>query len=298
MEPGTIAVSGGSGLVGTALCRALDHRRILRLVRSSARRPGEVRWDPQRGTIDAAGLEGCDAVVHLAGEPIAARRWSAAQKQRILRSRVDATRLLVSTLASLPSRPRVLVSASAIGIYGDRGEEELDESSPRGIGFLADVAEAWETEARRAASEGIRVVCLRFGIILAAEGGALAKMLPPFRLGAGGRLGSGRQWMSWIHFEDVVEIIRRALTDPELSGPVNVVSPGPVRNADFARALGRALGRPAVIPAPGFALRLVLGEMAQALLLSSQKVAPARLRSSGHSFRFPGLDEALVDLLG
>jgi uncharacterized protein (TIGR01777 family) len=298
MEPGTIAVSGGSGLVGSSLLPALDHRRILRLVRSSARGPGEVRWDPGRGTIDAAGLEGCDAVVHLAGEPIAARRWSAPVKQRILRSRVDATRLLVSTLVSLPSPPRVLVSASAIGIYGDRGEEDLDESSPRGTGFLADVADAWEAEALRAASAGIRVVCLRFGIILASHGGALAKMLPPFRLGAGGRLGAGRQWMSWIHIHDVVEIIRRALTDPELGGPVNVVSPEPVRNADFARALGRSLGRPAVIPAPAFALRLALGEMAQALLLSSQKVAPARLRSSGHAFRFPGLDEALRDLLG
>ncbi|MGH9869977.1 MAG: TIGR01777 family oxidoreductase [Candidatus Polarisedimenticolia bacterium] len=296
--PGRLVVSGSTGLVGTALAEALGPGSILGLSRS--RRPGRdaALWDPARGFIETGRLEGCQGVVHLAGESIAARRWTPAVKQSIRASRVEGTGLLVSALRGLSRPPRVLVSASAIGFYGDRGDEPLEESSPPGSGFLPDVAVAWEAEAARAGEAGIRVVCLRFGIILAARGGALAKMLPPFRLGLGGRLGSGRQWMSWVHVLDVVGAIRLALARDDLSGPVNVVAPAPVRNADFARALGRALGRPAVLPAPALALRAVLGEMADALLLSGQKVLPARLTGAGYLFRHPDLDGALNDLVG
>lgn len=302
MDLGSIAVSGSTGLVGTALLRELTGARILRLVRSRDGSGGygsdEVGWDPQRASIDAARLNHCDAVVHLAGEPIAARRWSPKVKQQILRSRVDGTRLLARTLTRLAHRPRVLVSASAIGFYGDRGDEILTEDSPPGTGYLPEVARAWEDETARAASAGIRVVVLRFGIILSADGGALKRMLTPFRLGAGGPLGPGRQWMSWVHIADVAGVIRRAIERESLAGPVNVVAPEPVRNEDFTRALGRALHRPAVLRAPAFALRLALGEMADALLLSSQRVAPGRLQADGYPFRFSSLDAALGDLLG
>jgi uncharacterized protein (TIGR01777 family) len=302
VELGTIAVSGSSGLVGTALLQELRGARVQRIVRSRAGSRddanGLVVWDPQRGSIDAARLNQCDVVVHLAGEPIAARRWNPKVKQRILRSRVDGTRLLARTVTRLAHPPRVLVSASAIGFYGDRGDEILTEDSSPGTGYLPEVARAWEEEAARAASAGIRVVVLRFGIILSAEGGALKKMLTPFRLGAGGPLGSGRQWMSWVHISDVAGVIRRAIEGGSLAGPVNVVAPEPVRNDDFARALGRALHRPAALRAPAFALRLALGEMADALLLSSQRVAPQRLLADGYPFRFSSLESALADLLG
>jgi uncharacterized protein len=302
VELGTIAVSGSSGLVGTALLQELRGARVQRIVRSREGSRddanGQVVWDPQRGSIDAARLNQCDVVVHLAGEPIAARRWNPKVKQRILRSRVDGTRLLARTVTRLAHPPRVLVSASAIGFYGDRGDEILTEDSSPGTGYLPEVARAWEEEAARAASAGIRVVVLRFGIILSAEGGALKKMLTPFRLGAGGPLGSGRQWMSWVHISDVAGVIRRAIEGGSLAGPVNVVAPEPVRNDDFARALGRALHRPAALRAPAFALRLALGEMADALLLSSQRVAPQRLLADGYPFRFSSLESALADLLG
>lgn len=299
MSDRTIAVSGSSGLVGSALLKHLGESRVVRLVRArEAPVPGTVAWDPARGALETGRLNGCDAVVHLAGEPIAARRWSAQVKERIRRSRTEGTRLLAGALTRIAHPPRVFVSASAIGIYGDRGDEILDEGSPAGRGFLAEVAEAWEAAAQRAASAGIRVVSLRLGIVLSDRGGALRKMITPFRLGAGGTLGSGRQWMSWVHIADVVGAIRMALEREDLSGPVNVVSPAPVRNADFTRALAHAVHRPAIFPVPAFALRLALGEMADALLLSSQRVVPARLQGAGYSFQFPTLEGALSDLLG
>jgi len=297
MGPGRLVVSGSTGLVGTALAEALGPGSFLSLGRSRRAGSDAVRWDPSTGHIEADRLEGCRGVVHLAGESIAARRWTAGVKTSILASRIEGTRLLVSALRRLAAPPRVLVSASAVGYYGDRGDEPLDESSPPGSGFLPEVAVAWEAEAARAGEAGIRVVCLRFGIILSTRGGALAKMLTPFRLGLGGRLGTGRQWMPWVHVADAVGAIRLALAHDDLSGPVNVVAPAPVRNADFARALGRALGRPAVLPAPAVALRVVMGEMAEALLLSGQNVTPARLMRAGYLFRHPDLDGALRDLL-
>lgn len=298
MESRRIAVSGAGGLVGSALLAELPGATVLRLARPGTPGSGTVLWDWRGGRFDAARLEGCDAVVHLAGEPIASRRWSASQKEKILSSRVLGTRVLVDGLAGLSRPPRVLVSASAVGFYGSRGDEELTETSPPGRDFLAEVVKGWEGETMRATGAGIRAVCLRFGMILSARGGALAKMLTPFRLGAGGRLGDGRQWMSWIHISDVVAAIRLAMDRDELEGPLNTVAPEPVRNADFTRTLGRVLRRPALLPAPRFALRLALGEMADALLLSSQRALPARLRQAGHVFRFPTLEPALRDLLG
>ena len=299
MSARTIAVSGSSGLVGRALLKDLGEKRVLRLVRARGEGgPGALVWDPARGALETGRLNGCEAVVHLAGEPIGSRRWSAPVKDRIRRSRTEGTRLLAGALARIAHPPRVLVSASAIGIYGDRGDEVLDEASPAGSGFLPEVAEAWEAAAQRAAAAGIRVVSLRFGIILSARGGALRRMLTPFRLGGGGPLGSGRQWMSWVHVADVVGAIRMALERDDLSGPINVVSPAPVRNAEFSHALGHVLHRPSFLRAPAFALRLALGEMADALLLSSQRVIPARLQAAGYQFRFPSLDAALADLLG
>jgi len=292
-----IAVSGSRGLVGSALLKDLSGVEVLRLARPGGGDGGAVHWDPEGGSFDAARLEGCDGVVHLAGEPIAARRWSAAQKEKIRKSRVEGTRLLVEGLRRLTTKPRALVSASAVGYYGDRSDEVLVETSTPGDDFLAGVAQAWEAEALRAAAEGIRVVVLRFGVVLAREGGALKKMLLPFRMGAGGRLGGGQQWMSWIHIGDLVRIIRLALSDQRLSGPVNAVSPGPARNADFARTLGHVLRRPAVLPAPPFMMRLALGEMADALLLSSQRAVPRVLLGHGFVHRFPHLEGALRDLL-
>ena len=303
--PSTVAISGSGGLVGTALRETLAAEagtRVIRLARpgsggASSGRESAVLFDPVGGSIDAVRMEGCEAVVHLAGEPIAAGRWNAARKEKIRRSRVEGTRLVVDGLARLKTKPRVLVCASAIGCYGSRGDEELTEGSPLGHDFLADVVRAWEAEAARAASLGVRVVSLRLGIVLSTRGGALAKMLTPFKLGLGGPLGTGRQWMSWIHIDDLIAAILQAMRRDDLSGPINAVAPEPSRNADFTRALGAALRRPAVLPAPAFALRLALGEMADALLLSSQRVGPARLSSAGFVWKHPGLDAALADLV-
>lgn len=297
----TVVISGASGLVGSALVKDLASTgttRVIKLVRPGAGDGDAVLWDPEGFSIDAARLEGCSAVVHLAGEPIAGGRWNAARKLKIQSSRIEGTHLLVDGLLRLKRPPKVLVCASAIGYYGDRGDELLTESSPAGSGFLAEVVKGWENEAARAAEAGIRVVCVRTGIVLAREGGALKKMLLPFKLGAGGRLGTGRQWMSWIHRDDLVSIIRFAATRDDITGPVNAVSPGPVTNAEFTRELARALGRPAFLPAPAFALKLALGEMAEALLLSSQRVTPARLTAAGHVFKYPRLDAALSQILG
>lgn len=302
MTTGLMAISGAGGLVGGALIRDLaasGATRILRLSRTGAASDGAVvPWDPAAGRFDARPLEGCDAVVHLAGESIASGRWSTSKKEAIRKSRVEGTRLLVDGLRGLQRRPRALVCASAVGAYGDRGDEILDEGSAPGDDFLARVVREWEAEAARAAEAGIRVVSLRLGVVLAKEGGALRKMLPPFRLGLGGRLGSGSQWMSWIHIEDLVGIIRFAVDRQDLSGPVNAVAPEPVTNAVFTAALARALRRPAFLPAPGFALKLAIGEMAQALLLSSQRVVPKRLLELGRAFRYPRVDAALAGILG
>lgn len=295
-----VLVSGSSGLIGSALLSSLsvaDHS-VSRLVRpGKTPAPGDVSWDPAAQRIDLAALEGFDAIVHLAGENIAAGRWTPARKHRIRDSRVKSTRLLAESLAALARPPSVLVAASAIGFYGDRDDEALTEESPVGSGFLPEVCQEWEAAAGPAAQKRIRVVNLRFGMVLAADGGALRVMLLPFRLGLGGPLGSGRQWVSWIARDDLVGIIQHAIADERLQGPVNAVTPEPVTNRDFSRALGRVLHRPAVMPVPAFALRLMLGEMADGLLLASARVSPAKLRASGYRFLHPRLDSALQNLL-
>jgi uncharacterized protein len=293
-----VAVSGGSGLVGSALVAALrtaGHTPIP-LVRS-APAAGQVFWDPERGLLDASSLAGVEGVVHLAGESLSSVPWTKRRRERIRESRIRGTGLLAETLSQVNPRPRVLVSASAIGYYGSRGDEILTEESPSGSGFLAEVCRAWEAAAEPAASAGVRVVNARFGLILSRRGGALAKMLVPFRLGLGGRLGSGRQWVSWIALDDAVEVVLLALAHEEIRGAVNVVAPEPVSNADLARALGRALGRPAAAAVPVAALRLAMGEMADEMLLASTRVSPAILLRRDHPFRHPDLPGALLSAL-
>lgn len=293
-----VLVSGSSGLVGSALCAFLSTggHRVRRLVRGRPRGESEFRWDPTTGHVDAGAVEGADAVVHLAGENIAGRRWSRIQKDRIRRSRLDGTRHLADAVRAASNAPRVFVSASAIGIYGDRGDELLDERSAAGEGFLADVCRGWEARALDLASA--RTVQLRFGVILSPAGGALKKMLLPFRMGAGGRVGSGQQWMSWVALDDVVGAIHHALVSEELDGAVNVVAPGAVRNADFTGILGRVLGRPTILSLPAVAARAAFGELAKEVLLASQRVAPRRLQESGYRFAFPALEAALCHQLG
>jgi hypothetical protein len=295
-----VAVTGSTGLIGTALCAALrvGGARVIRLVRSPGGGADEVVWDPAAGTLDAERLRGVDAVVHLAGEPIGSRRWSDEQKRRIRDSRVASTRLLVETLAGMREGPRVLVCSSAVGFYGDRGPQLLTEDSPPGADFLARVCVAWEAAADPAREAGLRVVHLRTGVVLDPAGGALAKMLPLYRLGLGGRMGDGRQYLSWLTRDEAVGIITHALGSDELAGPVNAVAPNPVTNAEFTAVLGRVLGRPAVMTVPRFGPRLLLGEMAEALLFASQRVLPQRLTADGYGFRAPLLEPALRDLLG
>lgn len=297
-----ILITGASGLVGTAVTSALraDDDDVVRLVRPGGNVPfgsGDARWDPASGAVNREAMEGAEAIIHLAGAGIGDSRWTRERKKILRASRVDSTRILVEAISKLRRKPRVLLAASAVGYYGDRRDEVLAESSRVGAGFLAELARDWETESSRAEAFGVRTVLLRFGMILAADGGALPRMLAPFKFGLGGRLGSGKQWMSWIALQDVVEVIRLAIRDDRLGGPVNVVAPNPVRNADFARALARALRRPAVLPAPAFALRLALGEMAGALLLSSQRAMPQKLLAAGYVFRFPQLKAALHSIL-
>lgn len=267
------------------------------LVRSANVPTGAARWNPAGGDLDARALGTLDAVVHLAGENVAGGRWSAARKQRIANSRGPATRALCDALLRLPEPPRTLVCASAIGIYGDRGDELLTETSARGEGFLADVAHGWENATNAARDAGVRVVNLRIGMVLDPAGGALGKMLLPFKLGLGGRLGSGRQWISWITRDDLVAAIVFALGCERLAGPALAVSPNPVSNREFTQQLGRALRRPTVLPAPAFVLRLLLGEMADALLLSGQRCAPTALLAAGFEFAQPELETALAQLL-
>ena len=296
----TIAITGATGFIGSALVedlRAAGHG-VRRLVRDERRRgPDDAVWDPAAGRLDPGALEGADALVHLAGEPIA-QRWTAAVKRRIRESRVQSTRLLATAIVSLRRPPRVFVSGSAMGIYGDRGDEELDETSPPGRGFLADVAVAWEGAAEPAARAGVRVANLRTGLVLSPRGGALAKLLVPFRLGLGGRIGSGRQWVSWIALSDTVSAIRHAIDSESLAGPVNLAAPVPVTNAELTKTLARVLRRPALLPVPAFALRLVFGEMGEATLLASQRMRPRRLLDNGYRFRHPVLEGALRHELG
>jgi uncharacterized protein (TIGR01777 family) len=291
--PVRVAVAGASGLLGSALVRRLtaDGHGVLRLVRRMPRGADEVRWDPAAGNIDAAALEGVDAVVNLAGESVA-ERWTPARRRGIRESRAGATRLLATALAGLKGKPRVLVNASAVGIYGDRGEERLDEASAPGGGFLAEVVREWEAATQPAASAGIRVVLPRFGVVLSARGGALAKMLTPFRLGAGGTLGSGAQWMPWVSLDDAVALMELAIHDERFSGPVNVVA-GAVTNQQFVQTLGRALNRPTIVPVPAFALKLAFGDMAMETILASQRVEPRALTQLGYSFIHPELDDAV-----
>ena len=294
-----IAVSGSSGMVGSALISSLtrEGHRVTRLVRRPAG-GDDVAWDIAQGVKDLPRLEGVDAVVHLAGESIAAGRWTAARKETIRRSRVEGTRRLCESLVRLSRRPKVLVSASAVGFYGNRGEEMLREDSAPGSDFLAQVCREWEAATEPASRAGIRVVQLRFGMILSPAGGALKKMLLPFKLGAGGRIGSGTQYVSWIGIDDVAGVIHHAIVTEFLRGPVNAVAPTPVTNAEYTRTLARVLSRPAIVPMPAFAARLAFGEMADALLLASQRVVPARLQASGYKFRYPELEGALRHLLG
>ena len=295
-----ILVSGSTGFIGAALVSSLQKERhqVVSLARTGHGGTGPaIYWDPAQGHLSQEQLEGFDAVVHLAGESIAEGRWTAAKKKRILDSRVQGTKLLSETLARLKNPPRVLVVASAIGYYGDRGGEILTESSSRGSDFLAEVCEAWERAAQPAKEKGIRVVHPRIGIVLGKGGGALAKMLLPFKLGLGGRLGSGNQYMSWIALEDLVGVIQFALNHSALNGPVNAVSPAAATNNEFTKTLGRVLNRPTIFPAPAFALKLLLGEMAQALLLSSANVKPQKLLETKYPFKFAGLEPALRNLL-
>lgn len=296
-----VLVSGSSGMIGTALREALagaGHtvERLRRGVGPS--RPGWVTWDPSVNMFDAEAAEGADAVVHLAGASIADGRWNEKRKRVLRGSRIDSTRHLVGEMAKLKAPPKVFLSASAIGYYGNRGNEELTEKSEPAEDFLSRLAQEWETEARQAAKFGARTVQLRFGVILARQGGALAQMLTPFKFGAGGPIGSGKQWMSWITLPDAVGVIQHALTQEGLDGPVNAVAPNPVTNRDFARALGRVLGRPAFAPLPGFLARMMFGEMADALLLASTRVVPERLQSSGYAFHHPELEGGLRAVLG
>lgn len=295
-----ILLSGASGFIGSALVAGLggEGHEVIRLVRAEPR-PGEpeIGWDPGAGRLDAASLEGFDAVVHLAGESIAEGRWTRAKKTRIRDSRVRGTELLARTLARVKDRPGVLVSASAIGFYGDRGDQELDEQSPRGNGFVPELCRQWEGASRTAGEVGIRVVQLRMGLVLSPTGGALARMLPAFRLGLGGPLAGGRQYVSWITLDDLADVVRHVLVTDRLQGPVNAVAPQPATNREFARTLGRALGRPAWVPVPRFALRAMLGEMADGLLLASTRVVPRRLLDTGFHFGDADLAGALERLL-
>ena len=294
-EPSSVvAVSGATGLIGTALVDHLRARGMLvrRLVRPGRAAAGDVEWDPMRGVLAPDALDGVNAVVHLAGEPIA-QRWTPARKQAIRESRVRGTELLARTIAGMERKPGALLSGSAVGYYGDRGDELLDEASAPGSDFLAGVVREWEDATRGAADAGIRVVRLRTGVVLSPRGGALEKLLVPFRLGVGGPIGSGRQWMSWISLHDHLRVMEHALTTTTLAGAVNLVAPNPVTNAQFAGTLGRVLTRPALVPVPGFALELMYGEMARATILSGQRVLPKALVRSGFEFAHPTLEQAL-----
>lgn len=298
--PQTIIITGASGLVGSALVSALENaghkviRAVRREVKDSAR---ELYWNPDTGEIDAERFEGADAVVHLAGEGIADKRWNETVKQRILHSRTKGTLLIAETMANCENKPHTLACASAVGYYGDCGETVLTEQSPAGNDFLADVCQQWEAACQPARDAGIRVANMRIGVVLSTKGGALAKMLLPFKLGAGGVLGSGQQYFSWITLDDLVSGIHHVLKTDSLSGPVNMTAPNPVTNHKYTKTLGSVLGRPTIFPVPAFAARLAFGEMADALLLASMRVKPAVLTDTGFSFAHAELEPALEHLL-
>lgn len=300
VRPKRILIAGASGMVGRALGPLLETQghQVVRLVRGRTETAGTLYWNPAAGELDAEKMEGFDAVVNLAGENVGAGRWTAARREAILRSRIDTTKTLVMAMAKLARKPEVFVNASAVGFYGERGDEELTEESAIGLGFLPEVCLVWETHAEGAARAGIRTALMRFGVVLSPEGGALAKLLPLFRAGLGGRVGHGRQWMSWVSLDDAVGAIYHALMEPRCAGPVNVVAPEAVTNAEFSAMLGRVLHRPAVLPVPALALRAVFGEMADATLLASTRAMPARLLGTGYSFRQGALEAALRSGLG
>jgi uncharacterized protein (TIGR01777 family) len=293
-----IVVSGSTGLIGSALVAALNQRdhEVVRLVRRPSTAERSLLWDPERGTIDRAGLEGADVVIHLAGENVFGR-WSPAKQQRIRDSRVQGTRLLTDAIAGLKRRPATLLAASAIGYYGDRGEEAVTETSAPGEDFLAHVARDWEAATAGAIRAGIRVVNMRFGVVLTTTGGALAKMLPAFRLGLGGPVGSGNQYLSWISIDDCISAVLHLLTATSLTGPVNMTAPTPVTSREFAKTLGKVLGRPALVTVPAFALRMAFGTEGAAMLQSGQRVLPARLLASGLRFQFTAIEPALRAML-
>jgi uncharacterized protein (TIGR01777 family) len=296
-----VAITGASGLVGTAVCRALEARgdETVVLVRGQVSDPArQIAWDPAAGRLTASELSGIDAVVHLAGENVAGGRWTAARKQRIRDSRVAGTKLIAEAMATCPDGPKVLVAASAIGYYGDRGAEVVKEEDPSGSGFLAEVCRDWEAATSAAAGAGIRVANLRIGLVLSPEGGALARMLPAFRLGLGGVPGDASVYLSWVSLDDLVGIVLHVLDRPDLSGPVNAFAPAPVTSGEFTRTLGRVLRRPAFFHVPAAALRLGLGEMADGMLFMSVRGVPQRLIDSGYAFRHPKLEGALRALLG
>lgn len=297
----TVAVTGASGLVGKVLVDSLTGGGAT--VKSIVRRTpdsydSQIQWDTKNGFVNPERLEGLDAVIHLAGEPIAEGRWNDRKKARIRDSRIEGTATLAKALAGTTNKPRVLVSASAIGFYGNRGDEELTESSAVGTGFLPDVCGGWEEATKPAEDAGIRVVHVRIGIVLTKDGGALGAMLLPFKMGVGGIMGNGKQYWSWVSIEDLVSVIEFAVANDSISGPVNAVSPTPATNREFTKAMGRALSRPTIFPMPGFAARMVIGEMADALLLSSARVLPQRLIDAGFEFQHSDLDAALTHALG
>ena len=296
----TVLVTGASGLIGTPLVASLERsgHKVLRAVRRDVvDADKEIRWDPAQGEIDRDGLAGVDVVVHLAGANIAGRRWTSAYKQLLIDSRVRGTSLISKTIAQLDPKPKVLACASAIGFYGNRGDQVLDDSATSSDDFLAEVCQQWEGACGPAHDVGIRVANMRLGVVLSTEGGALAQMLTPFKLGAGGVLGSGEQYFSWISLPDAVRAIEHVLAGDQLSGPVNVVAPSPVTNREFTKTLGKVLARPTIMPMPAFAARLVFGEMADALLLASTRVIPTTLTKSGFQFQHPDLETALRHLL-
>ncbi|MEM9035833.1 MAG: TIGR01777 family oxidoreductase [Actinomycetota bacterium] len=295
-----VAITGSSGLIGRALTESLraDGHQVMRIVRSPEVPEGGARWDPAAGTIDAEALVGVDAVVHLAGVGIADSRWSDAHKHAVLDSRVDGTTVLAKAVAEIEGGPTVLLSGSAIGYYGDTGDDSVDESSPRGTGYLADVCVAWEEAAQPAVDAGLRVAFLRTGVVQSTDGGSLKKQLLPFKLGVGGRIGDGQQWISWISIDDEVAAIRYLL-DHDVAGPVNLTAPQPARNTEFTKALGKVLGRPTIFPVPTFALKLILGgEAAESLALGSQKVLPTVLGEAGFDFAHDDIETGLRAVLG
>jgi uncharacterized protein (TIGR01777 family) len=294
-----IVVTGATGLVGSLLCTKLEREgaTVIRAVRRAARGDGELSWNPETGEMDSARLAGVHGVVHLAGENIAGRRWTAAFKERIRDSRLRGTRTVGEAIARANPRPAVFVCASAIGYYGDRGDEIMTETSAPADDFLGQVCRDWEAACQAARDAGVRTVNARIGVVLSPAGGALKKMLPPFKMGAGGVMGSGRQYMSWVAIDDVVGAVMFALANESVAGPVNVTSPNPATNREFTKTLGRVLARPTVFPMPALAAKVLFGEMAEALLLSSTRVSPQALSQAGYRFQFPELEAALRGLL-